>query len=307
MQQITSLVKKLNKKINSKGLKGKIVSISHLAQLKEEIKNRHTTPLLDEYFYQECLSVFNYSPPASLASPKSIIIVSVPQPKILVTFRWQKKKYILTIPPTYLHEAVDMVRNILEEVLNPEGYHIVRAALPLKIIAVRSGLAKYGRNNLTYINGMGSFHRLVGFYSDIPSIDDSWDKMKMMTTCQTCLACFENCPTGAITRDRFLIKAEYCLTFHNERNNYFPKWINPDWHHCIVGCLRCQSVCPANKNVLRYEETREHFSERETLMILNSTSEKDLSVSTLNKLERLSLMEYLEQLPRNLKAVLRNQ
>jgi len=42
-------------------------------------------------------------------------------------------------------------------------------------------------------------------------------------------------------------------------------------------------------------------------MILNCLGEKDLPPSTLNKLEKLSLTEYLKLLPRNLETVLRNQ
>jgi epoxyqueuosine reductase len=128
-----------------------------------------------------------------------------------------------------------------------------------------------------------------------------------MALCHDCRACFKSCPSGAIPKDRFLIKAELCLTFHNEREGSFPEWIKPEWHHCLVGCLHCQSVCWANKHVFNWEETREHFSEKETSMILNGLGEDELPTSTLDKLEKLSLTEYLKLLPRNLEAVLRNQ
>jgi len=307
MNQVTSLLSKIYKKFKSKGMAGRIVSIHHLLQLKEEIENKRLDRLLDEDFYQECLSFFDFSPPASLAGAKSIIIVSVPQPKILVSFQWKKRQYILTMPPTYLHEPDDMVKNILEEILVPAGYRTARTLLPLKNLAVRSGLAEYGKNNITYVNGTGSFHRLVGFYSDLPCLEDNWQEPKTIPICRNCSACLKNCPSGAISKDRFLIKAELCLTFHNEREGSFPDWIKPEWHHCLVGCLRCQSVCPANKHVFHWEETREHFSEKETSMILNGLREDELLASTLDKLEKLSLTEYLKQLPRNLEAVLKNQ
>jgi len=307
MNQITSLSNEIYNKFKSEGMAGRIVSIHHLLQLKEEIENKRLDRLLDEDFYQECLSFFDFSPPASLAGAKSIIIVSIPQPKILVSFQWKKRQYMLTIPPTYLHEPDDMVKNILEEILVPADYRIARTLLPLKNLAVRSGLAEYGKNNITYVNGRGSFHRLVGFYSDLPCVDNNWQEPKTMSTCQNCSACLKNCPSRAIPEDRFLIKAELCLTFHNEREDFFPEWIKPEWHHCLVGCLRCQSICPANKHIFNWEETREHFSEKETSMILNCLGEKDLPPSTLNKLEKLSLTEYLKLLPRNLETVLRNQ
>jgi len=37
--------------------------------------------------------------------------------------------------------------------------------VPIDRLAVRGGLATYGRNNVTYVPGMGSFHRLSAFYS----------------------------------------------------------------------------------------------------------------------------------------------
>jgi len=307
MNHIISLHKEIHKKFISEGMAGRIVSIHHLLQLKEEIENKRLDLLLEEDFYQECLSFFDFSTPASLAGAKSIIIVSIPQRKISVSFQWKKRQYMLIIPPTYLHEPDDNVKKILDEILMPAGYRIARASLPLKILAVRSGLAEYGKNNITYVKGRGSFHRLVGFYSDLPCVDDNWQKPKIMSTCQNCSACLKNCPSGAIPGDRFLIKAELCLTFHNEREGLFPEWIKPEWHHCLVGCLRCQSICPANKHILNWEETREHFSEKETSMILDGLGKNELPALTLNKLEKLSLTEYLKQLPRNLEAVLRNQ
>lgn len=307
MQEIYALTEKLYNKINSVGLKGKIISTSHLIQLKEDILTKRNDRFLDDIFYKECLSFFKFSPSLSLAGANSIIIVSVPQPKISVSFQWRKNRFYLTIPPTYLHAPDDMVREILEQLLEPYGYRIEQTYLPLKNLAARSGLAEYGKNNITYVPGSGSFHRLVGFYSDLPCLNDSWQEPKTMAACLNCSACLKSCPTGAITKDRFLIKAERCLTFHNERKAAFPGWFKPDWHHCLVGCLRCQSVCPVNKHIFKWEEKREHFSEEETLMILKGYGKKKLPSSTLNKIERLSLTEYLEQLPRNLEAVLKNE
>jgi epoxyqueuosine reductase len=41
---------------------------------------------------------------------------------------------------------------------------VALSLLPLKSLAVRSGLAAYGRNNVCYVPGMGSFLELVGLY-----------------------------------------------------------------------------------------------------------------------------------------------
>jgi len=301
-----SLSNKLLSDMNSEGLKLKFVSISRLSQLKEVLEETRTSGLIDKAFYKERLSWFDFSPPKSLPNASSIIIISVPQPKIKVTFQWKKQIFHLTIPPTYLHDPDEKAKMILENILSPSGYRIERTSLPLKILAVRSGLAEYGKNNITYIKETGSFHRLVGFYSDFPCQKDDWRAPKIMDRCKNCSACIKNCPTGAIMPGRFPVKAEHCLTFHNERANPFPKWIKSDFHHCIVGCLECQSICPVNKYIFKWEEFRGYFSEKETSMILNMTSKNNIPAHTLGKIEQLSLTEYLELLPRNLEAAIKN-
>ncbi len=64
--------------------------------------------------------------------------------------------------------------------------------------------------------------------------------------------------------------------------------------------LRAQRVCPQNKEVIQWVGEEEEFSEEETTMLLEGTLHDKLPASTLGKLKRLSLVEYLDSLPRNL-------
>ena len=32
----------------------------------------------------------------------------------------------------------------------------------------------------------------------------------------------------------------------NESLGPLPSWVEPGWHTCAVGCLRCQQACPEN-------------------------------------------------------------
>jgi epoxyqueuosine reductase len=137
----------------------------------------------------------------------------------------------LILPPTYLGatEVLRQIEGLLAECLAPEGYYVAPARLPRKILAVRSGLAEYGRNNIGYVPGMGSFFQLTVFYSELPCQEDTWREPRMMDRCQDCQACLTKCPTGAISSERFLLRAERCLVFHNERSSDhpFPDWIDP--------------------------------------------------------------------------------
>jgi epoxyqueuosine reductase len=174
--------------------------------------------------------------------------------------------------------------------------------LPLKQLAVRSGLGQYGRNNICYVSGIGSFLQLVAVYSDLPCEKDDWREPVMMENCRGCELCRRACPTGAIPSDRFLLRGERCIVFHNEKKGDipFPKWMDASWHNCVVGCMHCQRVCPLNKDFLGWFEEEEEFSEEETALLLEGIPPDKLQGTTRRKLEHLSLLDYLENLPRNL-------
>jgi epoxyqueuosine reductase len=180
--------------------------------------------------------------------------------------------------------------------------------LPIKPLAVHSGLAEYGRNNITYVEGMGSFHHLFAFYSDLPCEQDEWHEMKMLKRCENCRACIIKCPTGAIGEDRFLLHAERCLSFFNEKpaNVPFPAWIDPSWHNSIYGCMICQRYCPEDKKFKDWVETRAEFSQEETALLLSDSSGA-LPAAIMEKLDQLELVESLDVLPRNLGVLLNRE
>jgi epoxyqueuosine reductase len=293
--------------LERKGYKGRIVSIRYLADLKEEIEARYKEGIFDEVFYRERLCHFKYSIPGSILSAKSVIIVSAPQLQVRTTFNFEGRSHHFIVPPTYSRKTDKMVENLLSDIIGREGFSLHQAILPLKLLAGYSGLAQYGKNNIAYVEGMGSFHRLCAFYSDLPVIEDSWSGLELLEQCNNCRACINKCPTHAIVTDQFLIKAERCLTFHNERPNEFPDWIEPSWHNCFIGCMYCQSVCPANKKFKDWVESEETFTEKETGLILSGGYGDKLPQTAVNKLKRLYLFEDSELLPRNLDVLIGQQ
>jgi len=287
-----------------RGYQGRIVSIQHLPELKEDIEGRYRQGLFEKEFYQERLAWFDFRIPDSLPEAKSMIVVAVPRPQSQAVFTWNGETRALILPPTYVpYEGTrKRVEALLAKILSTRGYHVARTALPLKLLAVRSGLGEYGRNNICYVSGMGSFLQLVGVYSDLPCQEDNWREVQIMRRCQRCQACRLSCPTGAISSDRFLLHAERCIVFHNERkgNIPFPAWIDPSWHNCLYGCLHCQRVCPENRNFLQWIEEKEEFSQEETALLLEGVPRDQLPAPTVRKLEHLDLIEDLNSLPRNL-------
>ena len=288
------------------GLQARAVDARHAADLRQEIKKLRREGCLDQAFFDERLTFFEYQPPPELAAARSLIIVAVPHPQSRLSVVWHGRELEVLVPPTYVRyrEVDQLAQRLLEERLVPAGHRVVRAHLPSKALAVHSGLAQYGRNNVCFVPDMGSYLRLVGFWTDMPIELDVWRPAEMMEACEGCSACRKACPTGAIPADRFLLRAEHCLTFHNERTADFPAWINPGWHERLVGCMRCQGICPANRAHRDWSVASASFSPEETDWLLRETELSQLPEGLRSKLEELDLAEYWEVLRRNLKAVL---
>ena len=286
------------------GYEGKIVSIECIQNLEKEMSDRREGGSLDDNLFEAYLNRFAFSREDDSFNSQSVIIATAPQPQLKVTFRWQGSNYSCLLPPTYDCATDQQITDTLCGILKPEGYHLEKRRLPHKILAVRSGLAQYGKNNITYVQGLGSFHRLVAFVTDLPCGQDGWQKHQMMEDCRNCDACRNACPTSAISTNRFLLYGERCLTFHNEQGGEFAEWVKPSWHHCLVGCMICQKVCPANKGFRKWVAEGPVFSEEETSLILESTPESGLPHDTVNKLDQLDMLEYLGVLGRNLQALI---
>ena len=253
---------------------GGIVPFERIYDLKEGIKSSHDKGNLDEEFYKERLDFFEFEAPESLPKAKSIVTIAVPRPQVRVIFNWERERLPLVIPPTYVayRNVYEQVGNLLTEILAEKKYGVAKTSLLEKLLAARSGLGFYGRNNILYVSGMGSFHQLVSFYTELPCGEHKWQELEKMKRCKGYSICLRRCPTDSIISRRFLFRAERCIVFHNERVGDFPSWLDPDWHNCVIGCLECQRVCPENKSVLDRVEGKEEFSQEEISLILQRTA-----------------------------------
>jgi epoxyqueuosine reductase len=294
-------------RLEKKGFRASVVSAEHLHELGEEIRALHTDgKLYDDLFQQYERPYFSPAFPKSLPHPKSIIIVSTPQPMLRTAMHWKGSIIRPIVPPTYYDEKkiVRKARQELRKALGPKRYKLVRADLPQKLLAARSGLAMYGRNNITYVRDHGSFHRLTSFFTDYESPTDSWQEKRALPLCSKCTACMKACPTGTITEDRFLIRVDRCLTYLNEKKteHAFPKWVSPGAHNALIGCLHCQRACPYNKHAKERYEDRGEFTEEEVAYLLRGEFKGRTAARIERKLKRIGLD--LDVFPRNLKALL---
>ncbi|MDI7274488.1 MAG: 4Fe-4S double cluster binding domain-containing protein [Anaerolineae bacterium] len=302
---MSAVVTDLLARLEARGYRARVVPVERVSDLADSLDAWRRKGALDEWFDRRELRRLRFDPPEELPAPRSLIVASNPQPQVRLLFGSQGGHVPVTLPPTYVWRGPDeQVRRAALEVLAPLGYTLIRAALPVKLLAVHSGLARYGRNNICYVPGFGTFHRLVAFWSDLPPADDPWQEALMLERCQDCSACRRQCPTGAIGEDRFLLHAERCLTFHNEDASAIPEWVDSSWHHAIVGCMRCQLACPENREHRDWIEDGPEFSAEETELLLRGIAADQLPAETASKLESVDLVDYQDVLARNLRLAL---
>lgn len=303
------LIEQIDSALATRGQQMRIVAVSHLTDLAESIRRPHEEGQFDEGFFAEYMTGFDFHLPEDMPDARSLIVIATPQPPTPVVFHYQAKEYDVWLPPTYA--GYERVPRELQETLNPifadAGYRFLPASkVPFKRTVVSSGLGRYGRNNICYIEGMGSFFGLNVFFSDLLCPVDHWQDPQVLDRCSTCSACVKMCPTGAIAPDRFMLHAERCLTFFNEKSGDvpFPDWIKKSAHNSLIGCMICQAVCPENKDVKKWMSAPVEFSEQETGLILRGLGPDSLGGVVVDKLTQIGLADSWKLLPRNLGAFL---
>ncbi len=290
--------------LRQKGYMARSMSVSHLNEVREDVERWHREGLLDSYLYETYLARFRYQVPESFPEARSIVVVAVPQPICELSFTYEGSGVQVVVPPTYAR-AVEIDQEIMDLLERGDGnnVHLMRAVLPHKTLAARTGLVEYGLNNITFVPRYGSFHRLTSFFTnrDLP---DDWQERKVMDRCADCDACLKACPTKAIADDRFLLHAERCLTYHNEMpaETPFPEYVSEGMHNAVVGCMICQRVCPANDKVKDWMVRCTELSEEETRYLLKGDFSGPKAKLMTAQLEPLGLD--LTAFPRNLKVLL---
>jgi epoxyqueuosine reductase len=175
----------------------------------------------------------------------------------------------------------------------------------VKLLAVRTGLAQYGRNNIAYVRNMGSLVRLDAFCTDAPLHTEDYRTKGSwrLSCCPPCRNCHHVCPTGCIPYDGTVIDATRCLSYFNEHEGEWPDWLDAESHNCLVGCMRCQEFCSANRVHLRIPRVIAEFDREETDWILRDLPADQLPPEVRAKLAALELEDYSTVLGRNLRAL----
>ncbi len=269
-------------------------NVGVLQQVREELRDRKTTGELDAGFYDNNLTFFRYKDSLhSAADAQAIMLVAVRRPAHRVFFEFEQGALEVMLPPTYLRYSnlFIEVRDDIEACIPELQGHLSILVAPLKRLACSLGLATYGRNNLTYIPGWGSYFQLLGYITDIDiGIPDDWapQPLMLMRECEDCWNCRLACPTAAIEEDRILLHAESCATLFSEQPGHLNHTLAPG---CLFGCLECQQVCPMNSGLLRIESAGVTFDRHETDLFLTGCDVDTRPQTLAHKLAILGLSE----------------
>ena len=280
-----------------------VIPFCRIVDLKNDIDSFARSEELNGFQKWIVGSLYTYEAPALDFNVESVILAALHHPFYAdVIFSWNGRKHSTK---SLVRSDFDRVDKYLKAFLEGCGYHAEKASnLPLKRLGVQSGLSEYGRNNITYINGMGSNFSLTAYFSDMPCEKDTWRHAVTADRCRNCSICINSCPTGAIRKDRFLIDNQKCLSAMNEMPGDFPEWLPLTVHHTCYDCLRCQEKCPMNIGHTVKMDNCIKFSEQETGMLLEGRPIEDFPEDARQKIFMLGLDEWYAAIPRNIRALI---
>lgn len=292
---------KFEKLFEENEIKHKIISTNHLKFVEDDINTKYKKGIINDKIFNYYLKSFDYEY-KNKDNQRAIIITAKPKTISVVFFHYKGRKLNAIIPPTYIYtKDWELIYGILKQSFS----YVEKVQLPLKLLAAYSGLSWYGKNNIAYFPGMGSFVRLDAFLVKYEGERDNWNKMRIMDECNQCNRCIENCPMHCISEQNFIIDAGKCITLYTYpeiEGNFKDNGIPENAINALIGCMRCQGVCPVNRSFLKNREIVESFNEEETQMILDNNfgSNQKLMI----KLKKIDMDEYEQVLSRNLKALM---
>ena len=269
-----------------------------------------------ERLSREYLSGFGYLDTEEIEEPRSVVMLAMQRPAHRLIFDLDRGTIITILPPTYVQynrTREDTIRDLGSSgVFGAHDVEVLKA--PLKWIAARLGLAAYGRNNIAYVDGFGSYFQLVGAITDAALPEPSGEKASepgLLPECENCTLCAKACPTGAIRTKCRVIDHERCFTMHSESAEPWPNWIERllnncfSRHCCLVGCLACQEACPVNRGKLKTVQAGISFSPEETTALLESKPGETIAEEDTirSKLVQIGMDGYYESFRINLKSI----
>lgn len=262
--------------------------------------------------FREYIKEMKFKVPDNFPTAEYVIVLAREDKLALVNFNFIGKKHEVMISPGYYQSGLkkeDLTNLIQTKIIKEKGYRVENAqGLHLKLLAVRSGLARYGRNNISYVGELGSFLALSAYFTDFNFENEILYDKRMLDECENCKICMKACPNNCISEENFVINVDKCITLYNEVEGEFPEWIDQNKHNALFGCMKCQMFCPANKEAMKNPNRFNDITEEETSLLINGDKNMTLLESISKKLHipiASNADYYLPIIKRNLGVLLR--
>ncbi len=294
--------------------KYRILPVGRFAELQKEYDAaKNNAQLGRQKMYLDQIASLNFKVPADFPSAKSVVVVAAYSKNMYSNFKLEGTAHRILIPFQYYTDDYnsDRLKAIVQkEIIKTPGRRVmdISSQIPLKLLAARSGLGRYARNSLVFVDGMGSYNVLYAFLTDHPFTEDHWTNLEILEECNHCHACVRTCPTRCINRWNYSTNIDKCLTLYNENPGEFPNYFLGSMHHALMGCMQCKAPCPANEGIAELSGNLEDVSEEETRKILQGAPDDALLKSLQRKLRQFRPTASREQFPilkRNLSVLIR--
>lgn len=292
----------------------RVLPVGRFRALQKEFEAaRNNSQLGRHKLYLDQIAPLNFQLPADFQNAKSVVVVATYAKNMYSNFWLDGKSYRIMIPFQYYSDDwnADKLKAVIQKdiIKAPERRIVdISSKVPLKLLAARSGLGRYARNSLVFVEGMGSYNMLHAFLTDHSFAEDNWTELQILEECNRCHACERTCPTRCINRWNYSTNIDKCLTLFNETPGEFPNYIHGSMHHALMGCMQCKAPCPANEGIAELSGSLEDISEEETRKILRGTADDALLKSLQRKLKQFRAAASKDQFPvfkRNLSTLIR--
>jgi epoxyqueuosine reductase len=299
--------------LNNLRVKYRVLNVKHLQALQDKIDKLNQEGKISKHeTLQYYIGKFSFQIPENFHEAKSVIVLALEKKLVKVNFLHKGEKHEVMIPPNYCQSGVtnEEINNfVLTEIIKEKGYRVEQTrSLHLKFLAVSSGLGKYGRNNICYVDELGSFPDLFAIFTDYDFPEYSFEEAKMLDRCEKCSVCINKCPTQCISQENFIINVDNCIPLYNEIKGEFPDFIKAEYHNALIGCMRCQMYCPVNREVMKNVQRYDDIPEAQTNAILEG-KDGDKLISSLGPILKFINSEtaeyYLPVFKRNLEVLLK--
>lgn len=296
--------------------KYRVLPVGRFPALQNEFNAaRNNTQLGRAKLYLDQIAPLNFQVPPEFPNAKSVVVVAAYSKNMYANFRLDGNSHRILVPFYYYVDDLNadkLAAVVQKDIIKTPGRRVldISSKVPLKLLAARSGLGRYARNGLVFVDGMGSYNVLYAFLTDHTFSEDHWTSLEILEECNRCHACERTCPTRCISRWNYSVNIDRCLTLYNENHGEFPSFILGSMHHALMGCMQCKEPCPVNEGIAELSGNMEDVSEEETRKILKGVPDDALLKSLQRKLRQFRAVASREQFPilkRNLSVLIRRE